>query len=110
MGLLRGFSWPTLPKGQLLRQGIPLTIAEIHRPSLLNIAWDAASRTHSDVSPGTDRRNVCYADGHAKFTHEWGGWLPFEQQRSAWNWYNPALPVDLEKPCVPDCAAEAARE
>jgi hypothetical protein len=86
-----------------------LSSAEVRRPALLQIVGDAALRTHSSLGPSEARWNICYADGHAKFTRDVDGG-PFQQQPYAWNWYNPALPVDVEKPCVPDCAAEAAHE
>src|SRR5262249_15318114 len=109
LGLVQGWSWPTLPKGKLISQGIPMSLAEIGRPALLNIAGDNWVENHSRHDPSEARWNVCYADGHAKFTRWVDEWLPFPQEPYSWNQYNPALPVDMEKPCVPNCAAEAAQ-
>ena len=110
MGLVRGWSWQTFPKGQLLDRGTPVSLAEVRRPALLNIAGDNWIQNHSRRVPSEARWNVCYADGHAKFTRWVNDWLPPQQKQYTWNHFNPALPVDLEKPCVPDCAAEAAQE
>jgi prepilin-type N-terminal cleavage/methylation domain-containing protein/prepilin-type processing-associated H-X9-DG protein len=93
-----GWSWPTLPRGAG-KTGPPISEPEIRRPSLLQLGCDISSDVHAILQ---GRLNICFADGHARFIRLVG--LPW-----IWNSYNPRQPLDLEKPCSPTCAEEAAR-
>jgi prepilin-type N-terminal cleavage/methylation domain-containing protein/prepilin-type processing-associated H-X9-DG protein len=108
-GLIDGMSWPTFPSGRpTTRVWRPLGIAEVNRPALLPmvIEWQLF---HSRLVPGEARYNLCFADGHAKFSRYVDMWLPDDQKPAIWNENNPREPLDVEKPCQPTCAEEAAR-
>jgi prepilin-type N-terminal cleavage/methylation domain-containing protein/prepilin-type processing-associated H-X9-DG protein len=106
--LSNGESWPTFPAGKATLPDQPLALGEVSKPGLLQMGWDLESG-HPSVAPGENRRNVCFADGHAKFTRVL--MLVQSRERSPWLWnqVNPRQPVNLEKPCSPTCAEEAAR-
>jgi prepilin-type N-terminal cleavage/methylation domain-containing protein len=108
LGLSQGWSWPTYPNGKLSVSGTPVSLAAVSRPALLTIAGDDGVANRSRIVPGEARWNACYADGHAKFTRLLD-WLPPAQGPHLWNWFNPTMPVDIEKPCVPTCTVEAAQ-
>jgi prepilin-type N-terminal cleavage/methylation domain-containing protein/prepilin-type processing-associated H-X9-DG protein len=108
-GMISGLSWSSLPAGSPSVSGQPITFGAIRRPALLDIATDVELRYHAMVAQGSGQYNACYADGHVKFTRFLAG-LPLEQNPYTWNQYNPAQPVNLEKPCSPTCAEEATRD
>src|SRR5437773_2204123 len=114
-GLSYGFSWPTYPRGRL--QGgtriQPIALAEVSKPSFLQMVADSASY-HDGLLPPTSQawaeggaRNICYADGHARLTRNGYFEWPVEQRPWEWNIVNPRQPVSLGKPCRPTCAEEA---
>jgi prepilin-type N-terminal cleavage/methylation domain-containing protein/prepilin-type processing-associated H-X9-DG protein len=115
-GLSLGYSWPGYPKpGATGPQGKPIMMAEVSRPCLLQMFSDGVVNIHSGgidmlLHPELARRNVCFADGHAKYARnvDWSGAPP---NQAPWNWnhWNPRQPVDVAKPCSPTCAEEARR-
>jgi prepilin-type N-terminal cleavage/methylation domain-containing protein/prepilin-type processing-associated H-X9-DG protein len=107
-GLSNGITWPTFPGGKATQPDQPLSLAGVSRPALLQMAWDLESG-HTSVAPGETRRNVCFADGHAKFTRVLT--LPRAREQSPWLWnqFNPRNPLHLEAQCSPTCREEAAR-
>jgi prepilin-type N-terminal cleavage/methylation domain-containing protein/prepilin-type processing-associated H-X9-DG protein len=106
-GLSMGFSQPTHPNGRPSFSMAPLRLADVSRPALLQMVQDTWSEYHSSGNPR--RWNICYADGHAKFSLYLKDELPPNQRPWTWNFWNPARPVNVEAPCNPDCATEAAR-
>jgi prepilin-type processing-associated H-X9-DG protein len=109
-GLSQGWSWPDWPNwpGQSQWPWRPLRVGEVLRPAFLWMVADL-NPVHSSTAPSELRINICFADGHAKFTRFISFGVAKQQQRPwGWNWYNPRLPVDVEKPCSPTCAEEAA--
>lgn len=86
----------------------PMTMAQISRPALLQMAYDWGSLLER-WAPEEARRTICFADGHAKFTRYGTAWEPQPRNPWGWNLNNPSRPLDLEKPCSPSCAEEAAR-
>jgi prepilin-type N-terminal cleavage/methylation domain-containing protein/prepilin-type processing-associated H-X9-DG protein len=108
-GLSLGWSRPGFPKGTLNDPGVPLRLAEITRPALLQMAEDAGYY-HARNEPGEARKNICYADGHAKFSRAVDAWVKPEQQPWVWNLYNPRQPVNVEQPCSPTCAEQSLRD
>jgi prepilin-type N-terminal cleavage/methylation domain-containing protein len=108
-GVSLGYSWPTLPRGKRSSAG-PLSLAEISRAALLPLVTDLSIEVHSRDSPDQARWNICYADGHARFTRYVDAWVPATQEPWVWNYYNPRQPVDVEKRCSPTCAEEAAHD
>lgn len=108
-GLLRGSSNLTYPQGKGTELGHSLSLAAVSRPSLLTITGDGVIQNHARLLPEEARWNACYADGHVKFTRWVDTWASADQQPYFWNLANPALPVNIEKPCSPDCATEAAQ-
>jgi prepilin-type processing-associated H-X9-DG protein len=108
-GLSQGVSWPTYPKGKSSNSGQPLSLAAITRPAQLQMTWDWSNwYHHTSVEKGGLWVNVCFADGHAKFTHNLNDeGIPAAQAPYWWNLFNPQQPVDLEKSCSPSCAEEA---
>jgi prepilin-type N-terminal cleavage/methylation domain-containing protein/prepilin-type processing-associated H-X9-DG protein len=120
-GISRGLSWPTLPEGTWFIAEQPLRTDEVRRPALRYLAACYSGYQHEFHPRGNQWLyaswlgrigvNFVYADGHAKFTRPAGG-TPFELRADngmQWNFYNPREPVSMEKLCVPNCAAEAAR-
>jgi prepilin-type N-terminal cleavage/methylation domain-containing protein/prepilin-type processing-associated H-X9-DG protein len=109
-GLCTGVSWPKYPKGAPSNPGQPLSLAAVSRPELLQMAWDWSNwYHHTSVEKGGMWVNVCFVDGHVKFTHNMGEGTPDAQAPYWWNLFNPRQPVNLEKPCSPTCAEEAAQ-
>jgi prepilin-type N-terminal cleavage/methylation domain-containing protein len=86
----------------------PMMMAQISRPSLLQMAYDWGPPLDR-LSPEEARRTICFADGHAKLTRYGTAWEPPATNPWGWNANNPRSPVDLEKACSPSCAVEAAR-
>jgi len=85
--------------------GNPHSIAVINKPTLLQMAQDNWVGMHTNQQPF--RWNIAYADGHAKFTLYVDLGLPVQKRPWGWNYCTPPQPVNLEKPCEPDCATEA---
>lgn len=111
IALSNGWSWPGWPNGrQAPDPWRPLALAEISRPVLLPMASDDLGFAHSRLLPAEARKNICFTDGHAKFSRVLDYWLPPSRQPAQWDLYNPRQPVDVEKPCSPTCAEEAARD
>jgi hypothetical protein len=110
-GLSQGYSQPKYPDGKLSVSGRPLSMATVSKPADLQMIQDnwAAYHSGSPYGPGTARWNICYADGHAKFSHYVDAWVPAAQKPWTWNLNNPALPVDVQKPCSPSCIAQAGK-
>jgi prepilin-type N-terminal cleavage/methylation domain-containing protein/prepilin-type processing-associated H-X9-DG protein len=110
-GMIWGYSWPGYPEGRLSVTGEPIAFAEVSRPALLPIVWEynAHHGTGALWYLGKEWYNIAYADGHARFTRTVDGDLPASQRPWYWNLYNPRRPVNVEKPCAPTCAGEAAR-
>jgi type II secretory pathway pseudopilin PulG len=107
-GLSQGYSWPTHPSGKATTTRQPFTLATVARPSLLQMVQDNWAAYHSVVQKGQARWNICYADGHAKFSHYIDGWAPANRQSWTWNLYNPGMPLNVERPCEQTCAQDAA--
>jgi prepilin-type N-terminal cleavage/methylation domain-containing protein len=104
-GISHGTSCPTYPNGLRTQTGRPLTLAEVPRPSLLQMVDHAGWVPHELLVKKL--RMACFADGHFRYTH----WNPREDwQQTAWYWntWNPRVPLDVEKPCSPTCPVEAA--
>jgi prepilin-type N-terminal cleavage/methylation domain-containing protein/prepilin-type processing-associated H-X9-DG protein len=98
-----GKNWPTAPSGtNPAAPNVPYTLAAIQRPANLQMCQDNNILVHSAV--GSNRWNICFADGHAKFTKSVDGPLP--QARKPWFYNNQYPPgsVDVATPCSPDCA------
>jgi prepilin-type N-terminal cleavage/methylation domain-containing protein len=111
-GLSHSWSWPDFPAWPTTRwtnPGEPLSLAAISRPSLQYMTGDWYPYHAPNQKPGEAWWNVGYADGHAKFTRFVDWWVPEAQMPYQWNLYNPTQPVNMEKPCSPTCAEEAAR-
>jgi prepilin-type N-terminal cleavage/methylation domain-containing protein/prepilin-type processing-associated H-X9-DG protein len=108
-GLSQGWSWPTYPTGPLQNPGTPHSLATLSRPAEVQMVQDNWAAYHSDGTQGRARWNICYADGHAKFSHYLDAWLPTNQRPWTWNLYNPGRSVNVERACAPDCATESAR-
>ena len=89
--------------------GQPHTMASIAAPALLFMAQDNWTDMHTAGAPGQPRWNMVYADGHAKFTRWVDGGLPTGKGPWAWDYCNPQAPVNVEKPCEPDCKTAAAQ-
>jgi prepilin-type N-terminal cleavage/methylation domain-containing protein len=120
-GISEGWSWPDYPRGKLSGRRRPLSQPEVDKPALLQMVMDQFIDVHSTVGrsgkerkwadrPEEARWNIGYADGHAKFTRFVDHWVPREKGPWVWNQYNPARPVNLERPCSPTCAAEAMQD
>jgi prepilin-type N-terminal cleavage/methylation domain-containing protein len=116
-GMSRGSAWPLLPNGKLMMTEKPLRLADISKPVLLPMVSDnnfyhsgEMWETLSSGPPRQVRWNVCYVDGHTRFTLFVDTWTKWEQAPWTWDEYNPRQPVDVEKPCRPTCAAEAAQD
>ncbi len=89
-------------------------MAEVNSPAQLQMVYDLWIFVHSGetewwMHPEKARMNVCFADGHAKFIRYVDMWVPGPQAPWDWNHWNPRQPVNVEKPCSPTCAEEAAR-
>jgi prepilin-type N-terminal cleavage/methylation domain-containing protein/prepilin-type processing-associated H-X9-DG protein len=110
-GLSYGWSWPEFPQrpGGWSNPQQPMTLAEVPRPALLPLIGHWNSYHTEKNGPGNSRRPVCFADGHAKVSRYIDPWVKSDQAPWVWDFYNPRLPVDEEKPCEPTCRAEAAR-
>jgi prepilin-type N-terminal cleavage/methylation domain-containing protein len=104
-GISHGTSCPTFPNGLRTQTGRPLTLAEVPRPSLLQMVFHVPFVPHGLLAKKL--RMACFADGHARFTH-WNPQTPWEQSSWLWNTWNPRVPLDVERSCSPTCAAEAA--
>jgi len=68
----------------------PLKTSMIARPSNLQMVQDNWVATHTSGQQGVWRWNICYADGHAKFT---------KYIKASWdyNFYYPRTPCELER-------------
>jgi prepilin-type N-terminal cleavage/methylation domain-containing protein len=86
-------------------RGTPLRLADISAPAFLQMAQDNWAAMHSSAQGW--RWNVAFADGHAKFSKWIDFGLPVPRRPWGWNYCNPHRPVNIEKPCDPDCATEA---
>jgi prepilin-type N-terminal cleavage/methylation domain-containing protein/prepilin-type processing-associated H-X9-DG protein len=110
-GMSLGVSWPMYPKGKPGYTGQPLRLAAVTRPELLQMVWDWSNWFHqTSVEKGGMWSNICFADGHARFTCNLGEGTPDKQAPYWWNIWNPERPVDLSEPCIPDCATKAQQE
>jgi prepilin-type N-terminal cleavage/methylation domain-containing protein len=111
-GLSWGWAWPGSPDwpGGWENGTGPLRVAEVPRPALLPMIGDTFSTHAGDGrTRETSRYNNCFADGHAKFSRYVDPWVNYEQAPWEWDYWNPRLPVDMEKPCQPNCREEARR-
>jgi len=91
-------------------QGRPHTMASIAAPANLFMAQDNWTNLHTaGVTSGQQRWNMCYADGHAKFTLWLDSGIRQDQRPWAWNYLNPQSPVSMDGPCNPNCATVASR-
>jgi prepilin-type N-terminal cleavage/methylation domain-containing protein/prepilin-type processing-associated H-X9-DG protein len=101
-----GTNWPTWPNGANAPTNTPYTLAAIVRPANLQLCQDNNILIHS-VAGQNNRWNVCFADGHAKFTKSVEGPLPNPQKPWTYNTRYPPGSVNVEIPCNPDCATVA---
>jgi prepilin-type N-terminal cleavage/methylation domain-containing protein/prepilin-type processing-associated H-X9-DG protein len=85
----------------------PWRVGDISAPAFLQMAQDNWVAMHTSVPP--HRWNIAFADGHAKFSKWVDAGLPIARRPWGWNYCNPHRPVNVEKPCEPDCATEAGR-
>jgi prepilin-type N-terminal cleavage/methylation domain-containing protein len=115
-GVSRGVSWPTMPKNRPSLLGKALRQAEVSQPVLLPLVQDGDPSLHSGhaewwLYPQQARWNICYADGHARFSRyvDYWEWIPVERAPWFWDTVNPRQPVDVESPCTPTCSEESAR-
>jgi prepilin-type N-terminal cleavage/methylation domain-containing protein len=109
-GVSQGASWPNYPSARGGRDtGVPILLAEVSRPALLFINNDGWVDRHTAERPGEARWNIAFADGHVKFARWVDSWLPVKQRPWEWSLNNPWQPMDIETPCQPTCAEEAAR-
>jgi prepilin-type N-terminal cleavage/methylation domain-containing protein len=109
-GVSQGAGWPNYPSGRGGRvTGVPILLAEVSHPALLPINNDAVASRHSREARGEARWIVAFADGHVKFARWVDPWLPVKQRPWEWSLNNPRQPLDIETPCQPTCAEEAAR-
>jgi prepilin-type N-terminal cleavage/methylation domain-containing protein len=106
-GISRGTSCPTFPKGRMEQTGRPLTLAEVNGPTLLQMVYHAGWVPHRMLIK--KRFITCFADGHVKLARmdprtarDQAPWL--------WNEWNPRKPLNVEGPCSPTCAEEAAKQ
>jgi prepilin-type N-terminal cleavage/methylation domain-containing protein/prepilin-type processing-associated H-X9-DG protein len=106
-GLSQGWSWPTYNSGALSNPGVPHSLATLQRPAEVQMVQDNWAAYHTSGAQGQSRWNICYADGHAKFSHYVDAWVPARNQPWTWNLYNPARPVSVERACSPDCATQS---
>jgi prepilin-type processing-associated H-X9-DG protein len=101
-----GSNWPTWPSGTNSQSLIPYNMAAIARPANLQICQDNNILIHS-VANQNNRWNVCFGDGHAKFTKSVEGPLPNAKKPWTYNCRYPPGSVNVEVPCEPDCATLA---
>jgi prepilin-type N-terminal cleavage/methylation domain-containing protein/prepilin-type processing-associated H-X9-DG protein len=109
-GIPVGVSWPQFPVGKPTYSQVPVSVSEVSRPALLQLLMDSSTKIHSEGTPGAARINIVYGDGHVRFTRWVDTWAAEDQRPFFWNLYNPRRPVDVEKPCAPTCAQQAAQE
>ena len=108
-GLSQGWSWPTYPTAPLINPGTPHSLAAIARPAELQVTGDNWTNVHSSGKAGEARWNMCFADGHAKFTKYADAGQPTNRQPWIWNLFNAERNVNIETPCTPDCVTASAR-
>jgi prepilin-type N-terminal cleavage/methylation domain-containing protein/prepilin-type processing-associated H-X9-DG protein len=108
-GLSQGWSQPQYPAGKLSNPGRPHSLAALTRPAEVQMVQDNWAAYHTSGAQGQSRWNICFADGHAKFTHYVDAWVPTDQRPWTWNLYNPARSVNVERACSPTCAQQSAK-
>jgi prepilin-type N-terminal cleavage/methylation domain-containing protein/prepilin-type processing-associated H-X9-DG protein len=90
-------------------QGWSQPLATLQRPADTQLIQDNWAAYHSDGTQGKARWNIGFADGHVKFSHYVDGWVPTANRPWTWNLYNPAMAVDVNRACAPNCATQAAQ-
>jgi prepilin-type N-terminal cleavage/methylation domain-containing protein/prepilin-type processing-associated H-X9-DG protein len=102
-----GTNWPAWPNGTNQQTAnVPYNLAAIQHPANLQICQDNNILIHS-VAGQNNRWNVCFGDGHAKFTKSVEGTLPNAKKPWTYNCRYPPGSVNVEVPCEPDCATQA---
>jgi prepilin-type N-terminal cleavage/methylation domain-containing protein len=108
-GVSQGYSWPTYPSGAATVSGTPLSQGAISKPASLQLIQDNWASYHSPGTQGQAKWNICFADGHVKFTNYVDGWVPGNQAPWLWNLYNGTRPVEVGQACSPDCATVSSQ-
>jgi len=106
-GLSQGWSQPNYPAGTLSNPGVPHSLASIGRPAEVQMVQDNWAAYHTTGAQGQSRWNIGYADGHLKFSHYVDAWVPLANRPWTWNLFNPGRPVNVERACAPNCAAQS---
>jgi prepilin-type N-terminal cleavage/methylation domain-containing protein len=106
-GVSQGWSQPTYPAAPLNNPGVPLSLASIRKPAELQLVGDNWTTNHTSGKQGEARWNICFADGHVKFTKYVDAGVPANQRPWTWNLFNPTTNVNVETPCTPTCAIQA---
>ena len=94
-GVSSGVIWPNLPRGKQNIPQIPLRLAEVARPGLLQLTFDMTPYHRLVAFQEGWWKNIGYADGHVKFTRFLGYALPQHQDPWLWNESNPRQPVNI---------------